>query len=84
MLGAFGQIPITDYMIGKMATGEFRARIYGARYVVSFTVLGLSLPFISFVYAGWGFDTLFRVLTVSAAIILASVWLLPARLPTFV
>ena len=39
MLGAFGQIPINDYMIGKMASGAFRARIYGVRYVVSFTVL---------------------------------------------
>jgi hypothetical protein len=26
MLGAFGQIPINDYMIGKMASGELRAR----------------------------------------------------------
>jgi MFS family permease len=83
MLGAFGQIPITDFMIGKMATGEFRARVYGARYVVSFTVLGLSLPFISFVYAGWGFDTLFQILTLSALVILVAVWLLPSRLPRF-
>ena len=28
MLGAFGQIPINDFMIGKMASGPFRARIY--------------------------------------------------------
>ena len=39
MLGAFGQIPINDFMIGKMAAGEFRARVYGVRYVVSFTAL---------------------------------------------
>jgi hypothetical protein len=39
MLGAFGQIPINDFMIGKMASGAFRARIYGVRYVVSFSVL---------------------------------------------
>ncbi len=37
MLGAFGQIPINDFMIGKMASGEARARVYGVRYVVSFT-----------------------------------------------
>ena len=35
MLGAFGQIPITDFMIGKMASGPARARIYGVRYVVA-------------------------------------------------
>ena len=39
MLGAFGQIPINDFMIGKMARATARARIYGVRYVVSFTVL---------------------------------------------
>jgi MFS family permease len=66
MLGAFGQIPINDYMIGKMATGEFRARIYGVRYVVSFTALAAALPLIAFVYEGFGFDTLFRVLTAAA------------------
>ena len=83
MLGAFGQIPITDYMIGKMATGEFRARVYGARYVVSFTSLALSLPLISFVYSSWGFDALFRVLTLAALIILIAVACLPVRLPNF-
>jgi hypothetical protein len=29
----------------------------------------------------WGFDALFRVLAVSAAVILAAVFLLPQRLP---
>ncbi|MEM6680532.1 MAG: MFS transporter, partial [Pseudomonadota bacterium] len=37
MLGAFGQIPINDFMIGKMASGAARARVYGVRYVVSFS-----------------------------------------------
>lgn len=81
MLAAFGQIPINDYMIGRMAEGEYRARIYGVRYVVSFTVLALALPLIAFVYENWGFDALFRVLAVSAAIILSAVLMLPRRLP---
>jgi MFS family permease len=82
MLGAFGQIPINDYMIGKMASGELRARVYGARYVVSFTALAAALPLIAFVYERWGFDTLFRILSASAAVILIAVALLPRRLPT--
>jgi MFS family permease len=82
MLAAFGQIPINDYMIGRLAEGEYRARIYGVRYVVSFTVLAASLPLIAFVYEHWGFDALFRVLAVSAAVILAAVTLLPRRLPS--
>ncbi|MEW6640208.1 MAG: MFS transporter [Pseudomonadota bacterium] len=81
MLGAFGQIPINDFMIGKMASGEARARIYGVRYVVSFTALAAALPLISIVYERWGFDTLFKILASAAFIILAAVACLPARLP---
>jgi MFS family permease len=81
MLAAFGQIPINDYMIGRLADGQWRARIYGVRYVVSFTVLAAALPLIAFVYENWGFDALFRVLATSAAVILAAVLMLPSRLP---
>lgn len=81
MLGAFGQIPINDFMIGKMASGAFRARIYAVRYVVSFTVLALTLPLIGFVYENWGFDLLFLILAGAAGVILAAVACLPNRLP---
>lgn len=82
MLGAFGQIPINDYMIGKTASGAYRARIYGVRYVVSFTVLAVALPLIAFVYQNWGFDTLFRILAGAAVVILIAVTILPRRLPS--
>jgi MFS family permease len=81
MLGAFGQIPINDFMIGKMASGAARARVYGIRYVVSFTALAAALPLISVIYERWGFDTLFYVLSGSAAVILALVSCLPRRMP---
>jgi MFS family permease len=81
MLGAFGQIPINDYMIGRMAQGEARARIYAIRYVVSFTVLAAALPLIAVVYDWGGFDTLFRILAATAFTILITVSLLPRRLP---
>ena len=82
MLGTFGQIPINDYMIGKMASGEYRARIYGIRYVVAFSVLALTLPAIAFIHQNWGFDTLFRVLSGAAFVILIAVLILPKKLPT--
>jgi len=81
MLGAFGQIPINDFMIGKMASGAARARVYGIRYVVSFTALAAALPLISIIYERWGFDTLFYVLAASAAVILALVSGLPRKMP---
>lgn len=80
MLGAFGQIPINDFLIGKMASGQYRARIYAVRYVVSFTVLAATLPFVAVVYDNWGFDTLFRVLSVLAILILVTVVYLPRTL----
>jgi MFS family permease len=81
MLGAFGQIPINDFMIGKMASGPSRARVYGVRYVVGFTALAAALPLISYVYGAYGFDTLFRLMAVAAAIIFVATACLPARLP---
>lgn len=81
MLGAFGQIPINDYMIGKMAKSELRATVYGVRYIVSFSVLAAALPFIAFIHGSYGFDTLFRVLAIAAAAILGAVSLLPQQLP---
>jgi len=81
MLGAFGQIPINDFMISKLASGANRARIYAVRFVVAFTVLALTLPMVAFVYDAWGFDTLFRILAVAALVTLGAVAMLPRRLP---
>jgi len=81
MLGAFGQIPINDFLIGKMASGPARAQIYAVRYVVAFTVLAAALPLIAFVHANWGFDTLFVILAGAAFIIFCTVSLLPRELP---
>ncbi|MEM8972496.1 MAG: MFS transporter [Pseudomonadota bacterium] len=81
MLGAFGQIPINDYMIGKMAKSELRASIYGARYIVSFGVWAIVVPLIAWVHHNWGFDVLFYILAASALAILSAVLMLPGRLP---
>ncbi len=81
MLGAFGQIPINDYMIGKMAKSELRASIYGTRYVISFAVWAIVVPLIAWVHHNWGFDLLFYILAASALAILGAVLMLPGRLP---
>ena len=81
MLGAFGQIPINDYMIGRMARSEFRASVYGARYVVSFVALAAALPLIAWVHGNWGFDALFRILAATAAVIFLFVSMIPGTLP---
>jgi MFS family permease len=81
MLGAFGQIPINDYMIGRMARSELRASVYGARYIVSFIVWASVVPLIAWVHHNWGFDLLFYILSGCATSIMFAVILLPKRLP---
>ena len=81
MLGAFGQIPINDYMIGRMAKSELRASIYGTRFIVSFVVWATVVPLIAWVHHNWGFDVLFYILAGSACAILLAVMLLPKKLP---
>ena len=73
MLGAFGQIPINDYMIGKMAKSDFRARVYAVRYVISFAVWVVVVPLISFVHLNYGFDYLFYILAMCALSIIVAV-----------
>ncbi|HCL67871.1 MAG TPA: MFS transporter [Gammaproteobacteria bacterium] len=81
MLGAFGQIPINDYMIGKMAKSEFRASIYGVRFIVSFAVWAVVVPLISLVHQDYGFDILFYILAACALAILVAASMLPRNLP---
>ncbi|MEL6373258.1 MAG: MFS transporter [Pseudomonadota bacterium] len=81
MLGAFGQIPINDFMIGRLAKRELRASMFGARFVVSFSTLAVALPFIAWVHANHGFDTLFYILAVTGGMIVLAALALPRTLP---
>jgi len=63
MVGAFGQVPITDYLIGTMARGERRAQIYGARYVMTFLVRRRRYPDDLLRVRELGFDRLFQIMS---------------------
>ena len=73
----FGQIPINDVLVSRIARNEWRSRVYAVRYVVSFSVMASSLPVIAGIHAGWGFGALFVVMAVAAGGILAAVLMLP-------
>ena len=73
----FGQIPINDVLVSRIARNEWRSRVYAVRYVVSFSVMASSLPVIAGIHAGWGFGALFVVMAVAAGGILAAVFMLP-------
>ena len=77
MLVVFGQIPINDVLIGRIAKSEWRSRAYSARYVISFAVMATTVPAISALHGNWGFHVLFVVMAVLAALIFFAVLFLP-------
>jgi MFS family permease len=79
MLAVFGQIPINDVLIGRIATGTWRSRLFAVRYVITFAVSATAVPLIAWIHGQWGFDRLFLVLAIAAAAILGVVLLLPAK-----
>ena len=77
MLMVFGQIPINDVLVGRLAKSEWRSRAFAIRYLVTFSVMALSVPLIAWVYKYWGFDQLFLILAVAATFIFFATLLLP-------
>ncbi|MBW2205332.1 MAG: MFS transporter, partial [Deltaproteobacteria bacterium] len=77
MLAVFGQIPINDVLIGRIARSEWRSRVFAFRYIVTFSVMASSLPLIAWIYSHWGFDGLFKVLAFAAAGTFIAVIMLP-------
>jgi MFS family permease len=81
MLVVFGQIPINDVLISRITRSEWRSRVYGFRYIVTFSVMASSVPLIAWIHAHWGFDSLFTILSAAAACIFLSVLMLPRFRP---
>ena len=82
MLAVFGQIPINDVLVSRIAHSDWRSRIFAIRYIVTFSALALAIPMIAWVYGNWGFDTLFTILAGAASVILLTVIWLPRTIPT--
>jgi len=80
MLVVFGQIPINDVLVGRIAKSEWRSRAFSLRYIVTFSVMASAVPLIAWVHGSWGFDALFGILSVAALLIFSAVLLLPKSL----
>jgi len=78
MFAVFGQIPINDVLVGRMARSEWRSRAYALRYLVTFSVMASAVPMIGWVHGNWGFDRLFQILAFAAASIFIATLSLPA------
>jgi MFS family permease len=79
MLVVFGQIPINDVLVGRIARSEWRSRAYALRYFVTFSVMASALPMIAWIHGAWGFGSLFKVLAVAALAIFLAALLLPEK-----
>ena len=77
MLVVFGQVPINDVLIGRIAKSEWRSRAYAIRYVLSFAVMATTIPTIAAVHASWGFHALFLIMAAGASLIFLAVMQLP-------
>ena len=77
MLAVFGQIPINDVLVARIASSAWRSRLYAIRYIVTFSVMASALPLIAGVHASRGFAALFAVMAVAAGGILAAALMLP-------
>ena len=79
MLAVFGQIPINDVLVGRIAKSAWRSRAFALRYIVTFSVSATAVPIIAWIHSTWGFGTLFSVLAVAALIIFVATLFLPGR-----
>lgn len=79
MLVVFGQIPINDVLVGRIARSEWRSRAYALRYIVSFSVSAAAVPTIAWIHGTYGFAMLFSVLSVAAFAIFLGTLLLPGK-----
>ena len=77
MFVVFGQIPINDVLVGRMARSEWRSRAYAMRYIITFSVMASTVPLIAWVHRDWGFGRLFGILATAALLIFVAVLLLP-------
>ena len=83
MFVVFGQIPINDVLVARMAHSEWRSRAYALRYIITFSVMALTVPLIGWVHGEWGFSKLFGILAVAALLVFVAVLLLPKSNKTF-
>ncbi|MBX2839438.1 MAG: MFS transporter, partial [Gammaproteobacteria bacterium] len=78
MLAVFGQIPINDVLVGRLASSEWRSRAFALRYLVTFSVMASAVPLIAWIHSRWGFSVLFQFLASVAFLILLVVLFLPS------
>jgi MFS family permease len=85
LLLVFGEIPVSDWLIGRHVSGAWQSRIFAVNYLFSLGVSMLAFPLIAALYQLTGnFEILFWVLAICAAAVLAAAIALPNGRPASV
>ncbi|PON19838.1 hypothetical protein C2W62_00685 [Candidatus Entotheonella serta] len=81
MLATFGAIPMNDWIVANYIGGEWRSRVYAVKSLMSLGVGAIAVQVSGRLHdLTGGFEALFMVMTLSAAlVILGAIFLLPAR-----
>ncbi len=77
MLLVFGEIPITDVLIGRVVKNEWRSRAYALTYLINFSVSAAAIHLVANIHSHLGFDRLFILLAVFALLMFTAVLFLP-------
>jgi len=75
----FGQISFNDAMVARYSDAEWRSRVYGVRYLLSFGVAATAIPLVAVMHARGGFTELFEALAVCGALVAIGAALFPYR-----
>lgn len=80
LLLVFGEIPVTDWLIGRYVGGRWQSRVLAISYLGSLGVSAIAVPGVSFLYeTTGGFGWMFLLLAMCAAAALAAALWLPAH-----
>jgi hypothetical protein len=74
----FGEIPLSDALVSRFASAEWRSRVYGLKYVLSLGVSALAVPLVAWLYDRGGFDALLPILAVLALTVAGMGLLIPS------
>ncbi len=80
MVGVFGQIPITDFIIAKYTASGWRSRMYSLKYTLSFCVSISAVPLVGGLRDHTGrFDMVFYTLMGLAVCVLGAALVMPVH-----
>lgn len=75
----FAELPVTGWLMGRYVPREWRSRAFSVQYVLSLGMSSAIVPLIAGLHSlGYGFDSQYLFLAVSAAIVLAAAAMLPS------